>query len=104
MSPQLERSQVSWPYGPTHRNNYKERVVGPWVVGGYKNRSEVRFFIVPDRKGSTLREVIVSFCESRSVIRTDEWRGYSRLPADGFIHETVNHSRWFLDPTTGAHT
>ena len=40
------------------RNNYQQRVPGPWVVGVYKSRIEVRFFIVNDRKASTLTSII----------------------------------------------
>ncbi len=59
----------------SYRNNYKGRVVGPWVVGVYKNRASVRFFIVEDRKGSTLRDIIRGSVEEGSVVRKDEWRG-----------------------------
>ena len=89
---------------PIRRRNYGSRVVGPWVVGLYKNRHEVRFFIVPDRRSETLRDIIRRSCEVGSIIETDEWRGYSRLCEDGFIHNTVNHSRWFIDPVSGANT
>ena len=35
---------------------------------------------------------------------SDEWRAYRILPALGYDHHTVNHSRWYVDPHTGAHT
>lgn len=89
---------------PTRKNNYGQRVVGPWVVGLYKSKKEVRFYIVPDRKGSTLLDIIGRCCAVGSVIRTDEWSGYSRLTQSGYIHKKVNHSEWFVNPHDGTHT
>ena len=89
---------------PTFRTNYGKRVVGPWVLGVYKSCSEFRFFIIPDRKALTLREVIRGCCDTGSVIMTDEWSGYSKLSEDGFIHRTVKHSKWFLNPSDGTNT
>ena len=88
----------------TWRTNYGSRVLGPWVVGIYRNKNDVRFFIVQDRKGDTLPELIRKNCEKQSIVRTDERGGYRRLPEDGFVHETVNHSKWFVDPVSGVHT
>ncbi|KAK7879808.1 hypothetical protein WMY93_033528, partial [Mugilogobius chulae] len=39
-----------------------------------------------------------------SAILSDEWRAYRILPALGYTHYTVNHSRYYVDPHTGAHT
>ena len=42
-----------------------------------------------------------------SVIYSDEWRAYSRLPTlpgQMYTHHTVNHSVNCVDPVTGAHT
>ena len=78
--------------------------MGHWVVGLYKSSREVRFFIVKDRKGNTLRELIRSVCTRGSTIVTDQSRGYSKLEEDGFLHKTINHSKWFVDPESGAHT
>ncbi|KAA0705008.1 hypothetical protein E1301_Tti022255 [Triplophysa tibetana] len=38
-----------------------------------------------------------------SIIRF-EWCAYCILPTLGYNHYTVNHSRWYADPHTGAHT
>ena len=49
---------------PSFHKNYNQRIPGPWVVGVYKSRAEVRFFIVRDRKSSILTSTISSNCES----------------------------------------
>ena len=39
-----------------------------------------------------------------NFIHSDQWKAYSKLPDHGYVHETVNHSVNFIDPTSGAHT
>jgi len=38
------------------------------------------------------------------MIWTDEWRAYNNLAQNGYGHQTVNHSRHYVDPNTGVHT
>lgn len=35
---------------------------------------------------------------------TDERLAYKTIENKGYIHKTVNHSQFFVDPTSGAHT
>ena len=85
-------------------SSYGNRVIEPRVVGLYKNSAEFRFFVVPDRKSRTLRDLLRRCLAYGNVVQTDEWAGYARLREDGYRHETVNHSGWFIYPNTGVHT
>lgn len=58
----------------------------------------VRSEIIPNRKASTLKDVIVRNVERDSIVHTDEWSAYRRLPAYGYRHRTVNHSVRFVGP------
>nr|VZI28816.1 unnamed protein product [Spirometra erinaceieuropaei] len=76
-----------------------------WVVGMYDTgRRKALLDQVNNRSWQALRPVIVKWVAAGSVIVTDEWKGYTRLPSEGFTHYTVNHSRVFESPTTGRHT
>ena len=89
---------------PTWPSSYGIIVIGPWVVGLYMNKREFRFFVVPDRKSSTLRAISRRFRAHRSISQTDEWGVNVRLRDNGFVRNTFNHSRWFVNPRTGVHT
>lgn len=84
--------------------NHGSRIEGPWVVGLCQGMNKVRFFVVKDRKAETLTSIILGVVQPGSVIVTDEWKGYAHLTRAGFQHYTVNHSKNFVDPTTGYHT
>lgn len=89
---------------PRNNRNFGNRIVGPWVVGITQGKNKVRCFIVEDRKATTLVPLIEKVVEQGSVICSDEWKGYLPLARSGFIHRTVNHKKYFVDPQTGAHT
>jgi len=79
-------------------------VLGPWVVGLYLNKNDVRFVVVKDRSAATLIPLIDSLVEVGSIIMTYQWKGYLPLVMNGFIHYTVNHKKNFVDPHTQVHT
>ena len=35
---------------------------------------------------------------------SDEWAAYRNLNANGYVHETVNHTQHFVNPVTVVHT
>ncbi|XP_034541282.1 uncharacterized protein LOC117814201 [Notolabrus celidotus] len=91
------------------------------MAGGWKRKKWVFGMLgVSRHHGETSRRPILRLVEKRSrrdlvplisyhvrrgsSIISDEWRAYRILPALGYDHHTVNHSRWYVDPRTGAHT
>ena len=86
------------------RASYGNSVVGPWVLGLYFDKHNVRYFVVPDRSAATLTSIILSHVEVGSTIHTDQWGGYCRLNSVGYVHNVVNHSENYVDPVSGVHT
>lgn len=80
------------------------RVVGPWVFGLYASPTRCRFYVVGDRSGDTLLPLVQENVVQDSTVVSDEWAGYNRLADKGYIHETVNHSKNYVNPETGFHT
>ncbi|KCZ78687.1 hypothetical protein H311_00278 [Anncaliia algerae PRA109] len=61
--------------------------------------------IVPDRSARTLLPIIRKVCKPGTIIHSDEWSAYGQIQSQlGFIHKTVNHSYYFVDPDTNTHT
>ena len=85
------------------------RVEGAWVFGGAEDTPERKFFavIVDKRDTNTLIPLIKKFIAKGSIIISDEWPAYntiSQLEGHDYKHETVNHSKFYVDPDTGACT
>ena len=63
---------------------------------------------VPDRSAATLLPEIEANIAPGSEIWSDEWPAYlhvDQIPVNPpYIHDTVNHSRFFTDPVTGVCT
>nr|VZI00030.1 unnamed protein product [Spirometra erinaceieuropaei] len=76
-----------------------------WVVGMYETRRRKALFeLVNNRSWEALRPVIRKWVAAGSGIVTDERKGYTRLPSEGYMQYTVNRSRGFVNPATGRHT
>ena len=75
---------------------------GKWAKSTRKSRC--RFYGVQDRKGDTLLPLVEKNVVTGSTVVSDKWSGYNRLGDREYKHETVNHSRNFVDPVTGSHT
>lgn len=92
------------------RRKYERgRVVeGSWILGMIHrgHATNYRLEICPDNKRDkdTLVGLIKKHVMPGTEIHTDCWKGYIDLEDHGYVHKTVNHSEFFVDPETGAHT
>jgi ISXO2-like transposase domain len=87
--------------------NRGHTVQGVWVLGGVERTPERRCFlvIVDTRDAATLEKAIRMYVNPQSTIITDCWKGYGWLASTSdYVHQTVNHSKCFKDPDSGAHT
>jgi hypothetical protein len=60
--------------------------------------------VVADRTAATLMPRIVEAVPPGATVASDMWKAYGGLEAAGFTHETVDHSKHYVDPVTKAHT
>ena len=80
---------------------------GVWVFGGVERTSTRKMFavMVPNRKSGTLLEMIKNYINPGSIIISDCWPAYNKIEKVLEInHLTVDYSKNFKDPNTGAHT
>ena len=77
-------------------------VFGMLGVNGEARRPVLR--LVEKRSRGHLVPLIVHHVRPGTSIISDEWRSYRVLSGLGYHHHTVNHSWWYVDPRTGAHT
>jgi transposase-like protein len=65
-----------------------------------------RTFLVPvrDRTADTLMAILRDWIEPGTTVISDWWGAYHNLDSQGYRRHTVNHSMYFLDPETGAHS
>ena len=83
-----------------------KQVEGQWVFGGRESKDKSKIFMVPVKKRNrkTLIPIIQKYIKKGSIIHSDCWRPYKVLSKLGYQHVTVNHSKNFKDPKTGACT
>lgn len=65
----------------------------PPVLGMLQRDGEVRLQMLPDVQQATVRPVLTGTIAPGSLIYTDEYVTYARLPEWGYAHKTVNHSQ-----------
>ena len=94
------------PDDPPRRRANKVRGHGTWdgdrppvcgVVG--RESGQVRLTVVRNSDGATLQRVVRKASWPMVIVNTDEWRGYSGLPAMGRTRKTVCHAdgEWARD-------
>ena len=84
------------------RKYNRGRVVdGHWVFGGMERTTGECFLVeVEHRDTATLLPIIQQHIRPGSIVYSDEWSSYQSLnAATGLVHNTVNHSLHFVDPT-----
>lgn len=71
------------------------------------NRSigRIRLKHIPNASAQTLGQAVSEIVEKGSMVRTDGWRGYSKLGELGFNHIVINHKEKEIgeDPTPLVH-
>lgn len=76
-----------------------------WLIGVWSPRSKQGCMrIVQNRNQITCIKFIKDFVKKGTIIHSDCWKGYFNVKKAGYFHQTVNHSKNFVDPKTKAHT
>ena len=77
-----------------------------WVFGGIcRETGEIFMRVVDDRTAPTLLDAIYHCIAPGTKIISDQWKAYNELDKSQiYMHETVNHSKNFVDPITKANT
>lgn len=64
----------------------------PPILGLLQRDGDVAIFMLPNVQQDTIKPIITNMVASGSLIYTDEYNIYNRLPEWGYEHKTVNHS------------
>lgn len=72
---------------------------------GVQGIGRIRLAIIADASGPTLKRALMTMVEPGSTIRTDGWKGYNGLKAEGYEHDVVEHQEEEpgVDPTPLVH-
>lgn len=72
-----------------------------WVFGLYEREGKRNYMeVVSKRTASVLLPIIQNVCEPGTTIVSDQWPAYNKLAELGFPHYTVDHSRFFVNPSS----
>src|SRR5262249_11515649 len=94
------------PDDPPRRRGNKQQGHGTWAIdrppiaGGYGRRSrQLRLRVLRRAFRATLEGLVVPATRPGTMVYTDEWGGYRKLPEAGRKHATVNHAvgEWARD-------
>ena len=90
------RDKVDPSANPHHPNRRVALVFRQIATKGMRRGSDRTItMIVPSENKEDINALVKRFVEPGSTIRTDELPGYKHLVGEGYIHETVNHSKEF---------
>lgn len=87
------------PDDPPRRRGNKTRGHGTWdtdrppvqgIVG--RETGQVKFEVLSGSSRKDLEPLVLNTTEPGTVINTDEWKSYDRLPESGRIHVSVCHT------------
>lgn len=72
----------------------------------FAGEKQCLLFAVNNRSAASLLPIIVEQIAPGSLIILDQWSSYNgiRNTNQNYNYQTLNHSRHFIDPVTGAHT
>ena len=91
-----------------HAANRETHKVGQFRRSGFSGAStaygRLLHGVGPRRDAATLIPIIQHHVEPRTQIWSDEWGAYNNLNGLEYVHETVNHTQYFVDPISGCHT
>ncbi len=91
-----------------HKYNRGRILNDVWILGGIcREDGKVFAIVVKNRNAETLWEEIITHIAPGTIIMSDSWGAYTCIEKRGkkeFVHMTVNHSKNFVDPNTGANT
>ncbi|XP_052901693.1 uncharacterized protein LOC128309363 [Anopheles moucheti] len=74
-----------------------------WLVGGIcRETREIFLELVQERNPEIMHSIIKQRVAPGSTIVTDGWWTYNEIEHHGYIHENVNHSENFVNPTDRA--
>lgn len=75
------------------------------MMGVKKDRRRPVLKLVEKRSRHHLLPLIRQHVKQGSTIISDQWRTYRNVLGNmGYVHYTVNHSQYFVDPQSGSHT
>ena len=82
------------------------RVEGQWIFGSCEKYDKKKVFMIPvhNRKQCTLKPLIKKWIKEGSIIHSDCWKAYCKLPSLRYTHVTVNHSKEFFNEENAACT
>lgn len=86
--------------------NKGHRVEGVWVFGMVERTPQRRIVLVPveTRNMVSLESILIKYVDPCSTIYSDCFKSYNNLKNLFNNHMTVNHTLFYVDPDTGAHT